>query len=398
MGFFIAFHRERTYGRADLSVNYLRNLDYDMGLSAVLDFTELTGPIAGERATGADMRPDSSPASLWLQIKDARGQARSTEREASKAGNDPWRAADWKPCVQLITQALKEKSKDLDLTAWLLEGMTCDHGFRGLADTFHVAADLIEKYWEGLYPEIADDGAAGRVQQFTGLNGDGRPGPLVDRIYNIPLTDAGMLGPYDRDDYSQAMEMETVTDPERRAARIASGAVTMEQFNTAVKASSAEFLRNMLDDIKEAQAQVTRFAAALRDKTNGEVESPSNYIDEALAECRKVVEAIGGSALEAAAPAESPAASGVSAPAAAARSVAAGAIASREDAFARIRDISRYFRETEPQSPVSYALDQVIRWGKMPLPELLTELIVDEVPRKDLFRIVGLPKPAEKTA
>ena len=368
-----------------------------MGLAPVLNAEELTGPIAGEKPTGADLRLDSSPASLWLQIKDARGQARSAEREASRAGTDPWRAADWKPCVSLITQALKEKSKDLDLAAWLLEGMTCDHGFRGLADTFHVAADLVEKYWDGLYPEIGDDGPTGRVQQLTGLNGDGRPGPLIDRIYNIPLTDSRLLGPFDRDDYNQAVEMETVTDPERRDARIAAGAITLEQFNGAVKESSPDFLRNVLDDITEAQSQVARFESTLSAKTGGTVESPTNYVREALAECRKVVETLGGASL-APAPAEETAATTSGGATPAGRTVAKGPISSRADAFAKIGEIARYFRDTEPQSPVSYALEQVIRWGKMPLPELLTELIVDENPRKDLFRLVGLPKPADKPA
>jgi hypothetical protein len=38
---------------------------------------------------------------------------------------------------------------------------------------------------------------------------------------------------------------------------------------------------------------------------------------------------------------------------------------------------------------VSYALDQVVRWGRMPLPELWTELIADE-PRKAVFKQIGI--------
>ena len=53
-----------------------------MGMPAVLNLEALTSPIAGQRAAGADLRGDG----VWLQIKDARGQARALEREASKAG------------------------------------------------------------------------------------------------------------------------------------------------------------------------------------------------------------------------------------------------------------------------------------------------------------------------
>jgi type VI secretion system protein ImpA len=52
--------------------------------------------------------------------------------------------------------------------------------------------------------------------------------------------------------------------------------------------------------------------------------------------------------------------------------------------------IADFFRRTEPHSPVSYALEQVVRWGGMSLPELLKELISEESVRRDLFRRTGI--------
>jgi type VI secretion system protein ImpA len=51
--------------------------------------------------------------------------------------------------------------------------------------------------------------------------------------------------------------------------------------------------------------------------------------------------------------------------------------------------VAEFFRKTEPHSPVSYALDQVVRWGRMPLPELWTELIADDA-RKAVFKQIGI--------
>ena len=62
----------------------------------------------------------------------------------------------------------------------------------------------------------------------------------------------------------------------------------------------------------------------------------------------------------------------------------------REDAFRSLLQVADFFRRTEPHSPVSYALEQAVRWGRMPLPELLQELISDEAVRKDLFRRTGI--------
>jgi type VI secretion system protein ImpA len=63
----------------------------------------------------------------------------------------------------------------------------------------------------------------------------------------------------------------------------------------------------------------------------------------------------------------------------------------REAAFRAIEDIARYFERTEPQSPVHYALRNVVRWGRMPLPQLLAELIEDRNSMDSIRKLIGLP-------
>jgi type VI secretion system protein ImpA len=53
--------------------------------------------------------------------------------------------------------------------------------------------------------------------------------------------------------------------------------------------------------------------------------------------------------------------------------------------------VADYFRQSEPHSPVSYALEQAVRWGRMPLPDLLAELIPDESARTNMLRMTGIP-------
>ncbi|MCL9781221.1 type VI secretion system ImpA family N-terminal domain-containing protein [Vibrio sp. S4M6] len=50
----------------------------------------------------------------------------------------------------------------------------------------------------------------------------------------------------------------------------------------------------------------------------------------------------------------------------------------RDQVFHLLRDISDYFRESEPHSPVSFLLEKAIRWGYMPLPELLQEMMTEQ--------------------
>lgn len=66
-----------------------------------------------------------------------------------------------------------------------------------------------------------------------------------------------------------------------------------------------------------------------------------------------------------------------------------GAILSREAAFEQLLRVADYFRRSEPQSIVGFALEQVVRWGRMPLPELLAEFVPDGDPRAK-FRWLGI--------
>ena len=67
-----------------------------------------------------------------------------------------------------------------------------------------------------------------------------------------------------------------------------------------------------------------------------------------------------------------------------------GPLRTRQDAFELLKQVVAFFQRTEPQSLVPYALEQVIKWGTMSVPELLTEVIPEEAPRKGLFRLMGI--------
>ena len=69
---------------------------------------------------------------------------------------------------------------------------------------------------------------------------------------------------------------------------------------------------------------------------------------------------------------------------------------SREQAIGSLDTIAEFFRKTEPHSPMSYAIEQVIRWSDLTLPELLQELIQDGDARNGFFKLSGI-KTEDKT-
>ena len=66
-----------------------------------------------------------------------------------------------------------------------------------------------------------------------------------------------------------------------------------------------------------------------------------------------------------------------------------------EQAIEQLQKVADFFRESEPHSPVSYSIEQIIRWCGMPLPEFLAELISDGDAKRSYFRLVGIAEQNE---
>ncbi|WP_198376680.1 hypothetical protein [Neoroseomonas rubea] len=65
----------------------------------------------------------------------------------------------------------------------------------------------------------------------------------------------------------------------------------------------------------------------------------------------------------------------------------------REDAIKQLEEIAAFFRKTEPHSPLAFTLDDAVRRARMPLPELLAEVLPDEAARKAMLNSLGIRLP-----
>jgi type VI secretion system protein ImpA len=352
------------------------------------------------------LREDFSPKSCYQAIKDLQKTARDAERsmlwdeESDPQGRLAASRAGWKPVLELATKITAEDSKDLQVVSWWIEGLLRVHGFPGIRDGFRLTRELIEQFWDKLYPLPDEEGIATRVGPLAGLNGVDSDGVLVNPIHNLPITAAGGLRAMSLVDYQQANDLERLEDPDKRAQRISRGAITLEAFQKAVAETSTEFFTNLLEDITGCATEFDRLCAVLEEKCgngpDGHTQAPpSSNIRNALRAVREQVEqavrnrgVVGAAPGGAAAPAVNGAQSAVA--------VNSGPIAARDDAFRSLMQVADFFRRTEPHSPIPYLLEQAVRWGKMPLPELLNELLpADSVPTQS-FKLVGIRLPERK--
>ncbi len=361
------------------------------GFPPVVDFERLLTPISEAAPCGADPREDSSPTSPYYRIKDARNGARRIERQASMGLGDEVEAPDWSPVLKLAPEILATQAKDLEIAAWYVEALLRLHGFAGLRDGFRLLRELCERSWDCLYPLPDDEGLATRVAPITGLNGDDAEGTLMVPIRAVPITAGTSVGPYTGWQYEKAVDLERL-EPQVQEERMAAGAVGLRMFNQAVAETPASFFRTLEADLRAAAEEWDRLTNLLDEKC-GPAAPPSSNVRNALAKYQELYGFVTRDvlALQAgAAAAGGGAVAGSAGEGAAAGGGSGGRLATREDAFRELQRVAEYFRGAEPHSPVSYALEQAVRWGRMPLPDLLRELLPDETVRSSLFRLVGI--------
>jgi type VI secretion system protein ImpA len=72
------------------------------------------------------------------------------------------------------------------------------------------------------------------------------------------------------------------------------------------------------------------------------------------------------------------------------QNLTAGPIRSRADAYRQLENIANYLQSIEPHSPTPYLVRRAVSWGRMPLPELMQEVLREEGDLNRLFTVLGL--------
>lgn len=283
--------------------------------------------------------------------------------------------ADWSALVRACETHLAKKVKDFWVCAWYIEALLIRDGFPGLAAGLELASRLVEDHWDVIEPSPNDeDGVADTVKMFAGLN-NGRA--FIDRLMMTPITAA--TGDHPALTTATADEVE----PDVRSRLIS--------------ASDAEFQERLGRGLRGALENFDRLNEQLKERC-GDDAPPAAKVRETLGLCQRRVyelfphlepsedaaeEDAGGTALV-----EN---EGGAAPAQGEIRASGNHVQNREEAFRLLEQVSKFFRETEPSSPVSYALSQAVRWGRMSLPELINDLVDDDDARRQIFRVTGIP-------
>lgn len=355
-----------------------------------VDIDAILKPISDDKPCGVDPRDGVS----FELLKEAR-------REEDAASQGDWKrevkVADWPKAIQLATKILSTEGKDLQVAAWLTEGLVRKHGSAGLRDGLKILRGLHEQYWDSFYPSIEDGDLEFRGGRLEALNKI-----LPVAILNMPLVHPPGGPAYSCWQYKESQEVENLrrgaaTDGERKrqlAEALEEGKLEGEKFDKAVAATPLSHCSTILENLNQSWDEFEQFERILDEKYRPEAPS-LRLIKEALSECRSLMNSIvrkkgGVGAPTVSQPAIVPQEADM-APVVQMTASGSGIVpVDRADALRRLGAVAEFFRRTEPHSPVAYLVQRAARWGEMPLEEWLQEVIKSDDVLGNVRETLGL--------
>jgi len=331
-----------------------------------LPTADLLAPIPGDAPAGTDLR--YAPA--YAQITEAR-------REEDDAPQGEWKrtrkVAEYDVVAKIAIDALATKSKDLMLAAWLTEALTRREGFAGLAYGLDLVRGLIDKYWDGVFPQI-DEGDLGlRVRPLNWIGSGLEPSAKA-----VPLNRAG----HDFNTYTLSRQLgyesAVSSDNAKKAARqkeIDGGKVPPEDFDKSFEGTPKAWYKQLVAALVKSQSSLAALDALATEKFGDDAPSMSklqtaleavHHLASQLLE-KKLLADPDPPEVVAAEAAAAAVASGGAAPAVAEGSarVMSAEPTDINDATARVVGAARWLRKSNPGNPASYLLLRGLRWGEL---------------------------------
>lgn len=345
-----------------------------------LDKTALLAQITNETPTGVDVRTQEAWITAYYKLRDTRNQLRRRERETSANGqllSIPDHT--WQPVILQATALLTTATKDVEIVAWLIEGMMRLHGFTGLHDGLLLLHQLIAVYGKSLFP--LTDNEEDRFSALFALSGDYHEGTLVYPINLSPLifTSEHSISYWD---YAQ-MQLAKSSAQNRNLAchnkesTFFSILNEMSEADVELNDALTQTIENCLCYIDKIETLITSYFAidnfswmSIREKIKQCLEAQQHLLRFTHKHQYTSLQQIDEKTLTNLKPSSSAEKDGLT------------ALAHLEKAYA-------IFRLEQPHSPITSSLARILRWANQDLNDLVNELIPDSQARQLFCLITG---------
>ena len=370
-----------------------------------INLPELLTPISDASPSGDDL--------LFSNEFDAIQDARRYDDPTLDQGE--WvteiKEADWGFVVDHAGELLRTRTKDLRLAVWLTEALALEDGITGLTEGYALLEGLCRDFWDTFHPLPEDDDIEHRLGNVAWLSGR-----TAELLRAVPLTD-GASNAFSTLDWevAQHVAQSIKRDPEH-ADDIARGKPSIDQIDASRRVTSIAFYTALLAKLKAFEFALDAFEERLVERAGDSAPSFRQARDAfetvyRLAERFAREQGYTGSAPHAqAAPQAQPEriepvfgqpiqteethVQQQTASRPPVTQMIAG-IQNRAQAVDQLRAVARYFRQTEPHSPVAYLADKAAEWADMPLHKWLESVVKDDGSLSHIRELLGV-RPDEQ--
>ena len=356
----------------------------------------LLQPIKGDEPCGPAMRYDP----VFIEIRVAREE--DDPSLPMRQWERPLKLADWGLIESRCKLMLTSRSKDLQIAAWLLESWTRQHAFEGLYRGLTLIDRLLREYWTPLHPVIEDaDDCDARIAPMEWLNESisatlrvhvpllnmvgYKPPKLTladwERLTSIELSAQGQPKDSTKPKPGEQIEIgltreDVIAYARQYLLQDLDVKIKLVQGCTGVLSSLLAFVDDQLGmqapnllKLKGTLDVIERVLTQLAPEQKG----PEMPVDIPLSITQSIQVPRAGTD-EAITPA----------------AVMLHGWTNRHEAYATLSALADYLSHVEPHSPTPYLLRRAVNWGRMPLPELMAEIIREEGDLNRLMNVLGL--------
>ena len=376
-----------------------------MSTDFLFKLSDLLVPVATESPCGASLRYDP----IYTDIRLAREE--DDPNLPMRQWERPLKKADWLFIETQCFEALAKKSKDLQLVAWLTEAWMRLYGLQGLASGLKLMHDLPVAFWEGIHPLITDGDTEPRKAPFEWVS-ESLAVSLKIHVVMMTILERSpskiTLVEWDRLT-AEDVHAQDILQPKKETAPAEFQLEPIsrsELLSLAKSPAHAESLLSQLSQVRECIQIVQNLQKFLDEKLATDSPNLSKLMS-CLSAFERVLAALTASLGKGSSTANSQSTSQAEDLPDQGHTAMqeqgeynlqssewqSGQWRTREEAYATLEAVASYLQQREPHSPTPYLIQKAVRWGRLPLPELMKEIMREEGDLNRMSNLFGHTDP-----
>ncbi|CAH8242396.1 ImpA family type VI secretion system protein [Vibrio aestuarianus] len=373
---------------------------------------ELLTPINDDMPCGVYLKNDKS---AFRPLRNEFNVAQTSLRKLSQnpSSDDLERLLEenhqnWLTLSQSLHRCFVDTTRDIELIGWfLVSQMLLDNTLNSTANTLEWLTELVEHQWVSLNPVLADSKLKSdteqakiteqtqvKVKAFFQISGDSEQSsllyaplllmPLVDNVTFFDYQSAEQKGTVNELKQlvagSIAHERNHIVDKLANISRCLESVENLRKKTliysqeARVTAPNFGFVKNLFTKFDNALQQLTNVKHTAKKPVTPTEEMASMELSLEAHDMNKDVSHMANSTSIQTVTEQTPIVRGTNN----LSETAERNRINRDLAFHQLRELSDYFRQSEPHSPISFLLEKAIRWGYLSLPELLQEMMEEQ--------------------